>query len=136
MHNRTAHTVERFHSTSNEMFSCLGEHLNSDILRDMSMLDEGTHEIIIGLGRGGKGDLNFLEADIHQHVEHAHFSLGIHGFEQRLIAIAQISAHPHRRLGNDPVRPGAILERDGRERTVFRIRMIQHFGYSKVFCRR
>jgi hypothetical protein len=49
----------------------------------------------------GKGDLDFLEADGAEHLEHAHLLFGIHRLEKRLVAVAEIGAHPDRRLFDD-----------------------------------
>ena len=76
------------------------------------LLDDFAHEIEIGLRRGGKSDLDFLEADFHQHVEHAALAGRIHRFDQRLVAVAQIHAAPRRRRGDDAAGPGPV----GRDR--------------------
>ena len=58
------------------------------------LLDDFAHEIEIGLRGGGKSDFDFLEAYFHQHVEHAALAGAVHGFDQRLVAVAQIDAAP------------------------------------------
>ena len=63
----------------------------------VAALDEGAHEVEIGLRGGGKGDLDLLEADADQQVEHAVLALDAHRLDQRLIAVAQIDGAPDRR---------------------------------------
>jgi hypothetical protein len=53
--------------------------------------------------------------NFHQHVEHAPFARGIHGLDERLIAVTQIHAAPGGRRGDDPIRPGPVTDIDGFE---------------------
>ena len=46
-------------------------------------------------------------------------------------AVAQISAHPDRRLRDDPIGPGAVFQIDLREGAVFGVRLLQHEVISR-----
>ena len=48
----------------------------------------------------GKADLDLLDADLDQHLEEAQLALRAHRLDQRLVAVAQVGAHPDRRLGD------------------------------------
>ena len=104
--------LQRFVGARNELRTRLGQHLDGDVVGNQVLLDDFAHEVEIGLRRGRKSHLDFLEADLHQHVEHAALARRIHRFDQRLIAVAQIDAAPDRRRLNDAVRPGAVGEVD------------------------
>ena len=114
------------------MFARLGQHLDGDILGNVIAFDEAAHEIEIGLRGGGEGHLDFLEADVAQRAEHAQLALGIHRFEQRLVAVTQIGAHPDRWLRQRPIRPLPIGERDRGKRAVLATGVFQHGGDSLV----
>ena len=81
-----------------------------DIIGDAVFIDERAHEIKIGLRGGRKSDLDFLEADLDQHFKEAQLARHAHRFDQRLVAITQIGAHPDRRAGNPLAGPGAFVE--------------------------
>jgi hypothetical protein len=55
-------------------------------------------KVELGLRGRREGDLDLLEADVAERLEHAHLLLGVHRLEERLVAVAQIGAHPDRRL--------------------------------------
>src|SRR5690606_25936893 len=71
--------------------------------------------------RGRKAHFDFLEADLHELLEQAELALYAHGLDQRLVAIAQVGAHPDGRLCDALAGPGSFGEvaRKGDERTVF-----------------
>jgi hypothetical protein len=56
---------------------------------------------------------------LHQHLEETQLLFGAHRLDQRLVAVAQVGAHPDRRLGDGLGRPLAVGQVDGGERTVF-----------------
>jgi len=70
------------------VFARLSQHLDGDVLGNMATLDQAAHKIKICGGSRRECDLYLLEANFAKHVEHAHLALGIHGLEQRLIAVA------------------------------------------------
>jgi hypothetical protein len=99
----------------------LREHDDGDVIGDALLVDELAHEVEVGLRRGRKTDLDLLEADLHQLFEEAHLALHAHGLDQGLVAVAQVGAHPDRRLGDPAAGPGALGEipGEGLERHVF-----------------
>ena len=89
----------RFESAGDQIIARLGEYLDGDICGNKVVLDEVAHELKIGFAGGRKTDFNLLESQIDEGVPHAHFALGPHGFDQRLIAIAQVNRAPDGRCG-------------------------------------
>ena len=83
-------------------------------------------EIEISLAGGRKADFNFLEAHFDERVPHADFAVGAHGFDEALIAIAQIDAAPDGWLGYDFGGPFAVWQMDGRKGAVFAGRVHHH----------
>ncbi len=126
MNDGAARAFQRLIGAGNQFRTGLGQHLNGDIVRHQVLLDDFAHEIEIGLRSCGKSDFDFLEAYLHQHVEHAAFAGAIHGFDQRLISVAQVDAAPGRRRTNDTAGPGSVGKIDGGKRTVLGRRITQH----------
>ncbi len=120
---------QRLEGAGDQILSRLGQYLDGDVVGNMAALDQLANEVEIGLRSGGEAHLDFLEADLHQCLEETHLLRGIHRFDQRLVAVAQIGAQPDRRLGDGLRRPGAIGDVDGREGTVF-IRWILEHGHG------
>src|SRR5271154_1654441 len=108
MHDGAPRAAQGFIGSSNEFGSRLREHLNGHIIRDQFMLDDLAHEIEVGLRGGGKANLDFLEADFYQHVEHTAFASRIHGLDQRLIAVPQVDTAPLRRRRDEAIGPGTV----------------------------
>ena len=101
-----------------ELRARLGEHLDGDIGRDQVLLDELAHEVELGLGRRREADLDLLEADPHEVLEHPQLAGGVHGLDQRLVAVAQVHAAPGWGRGERARGPGAVGDVDGGERAV------------------
>jgi hypothetical protein len=78
----------------------------------------------------GKGDLDFLEADGAEGLEHAHLLLGVHRLEKRLVAVTKVGAHPDWRLFDDAVRPVAVDKFYRGKSVVLGVRRLQHDGGS------
>jgi hypothetical protein len=108
--------------------------LNGDIVRHQATLDDFADEIEIGLRGGGKSHLDFLEADFHQHVEHAALAGAIHRFDQRLVAVTQVDTAPEGRRGNEAAGPGPIRHIDGGKGTILGRRITQHDVLSLPQC--
>ena len=83
------------------------------------LLDELADKGEIGLRRGRKADLDLLEAELDQQVEHAALAVGPHRLDQRLVAVAQIDAAPDRGAVDDPRRPAPVGQIDRGEWAVF-----------------
>ena len=130
MNDGTARALQGFIGAGNELRTGLRQHLNGDVVRHQFLFDDLAHEIEIGLRGRGKSHFDFLEAYLHQHVEHAALAGAIHGLDQRLVSVAQIDAAPCRRRSNEAARPGPIIQVDGGKGAVFGRRITQHGALS------
>ena len=126
MHDRAPRTLQRFVRSRNQCGPRLRQHLDGHIVGNQFFLDDFAHKIEIGLRGGRKSHLDLLEADFHQHVEHAPLTRRIHRFDQRLIAVAQINAAPHWRGTDHPAGPGPVDQTDRRKGSILRRRIAQH----------
>ena len=66
----------------------------------------------------GKPDLDLLEADVDQRLEQRQLALGVHGVDQRLVAVAQVDAGPARGPRELAVGPGAVAQHERHVRAV------------------
>ena len=100
-----------------QFLAALRQHLDRDVVGNQVVLDQLAHEVEVRLARRREPDLDLLEAHLHEGLEHVLLASGIHRVDQRLVAVAQVDRAPQRRLVEDPVRPGAVVEdeRDLRE---------------------
>ena len=119
MHDRALGAADRLEGLVDQLGARLGQHLDRHVLGDQVLLDDLAHEVEIGLRGRRETDLDLLEAELQQHVEHAPLALGAHRLDQRLVAVAQIDRAPGRRLGDRAGRPLPVGQLDGRERPVF-----------------
>src|SRR3954465_2890970 len=113
---------EALEGTLDELFAALRQHLDPDVRGDQVLFNELADEVEIGLRGSRKPDLDFLETDPEQHVPEPPLALGIHGIDERLIAVAQVDAAPEGRPLDGPIRPGAGLTLQGQERLVLAVR--------------
>src|SRR5690606_41770042 len=105
VHDGPARALERLEGALDELVARLGEDLDGDVLRDQVLLDQQPAEIEVGLRGGRETDLDFLEADLAQGSEHPQLALGVHGLDQRLVAVTQVDAAPDRRVVDGVGRP-------------------------------
>ncbi len=119
-------TLEGLEGALDEVITCLGQHLDGHVVRDVAAFDQLTHEVKVGLRGGREAYFDFLQAHGDQALEEAHLLLGIHRLDQRLVAIAQVGGQPDRRLVDDLVRPGAVGDIDAREGAVLVRRVFEH----------
>ena len=91
----------------------LGEHRNRHVLGHRVVLDEGTHEVVVGLRGRGETNLDLLIAQLDKQVEHAALACRVHRLDEGLVAIAQVGGHPARRLRDALGGPLAIRQVDG-----------------------
>ena len=103
-------TLERFEGAADEVFAGLGEDFDGYIVGNVAAFDEAAYETKFGFGSGREGDFDLLEADVAERFEHAHFLFRIHWLEKRLITIAEVGAHPDRRLRDGVAWPVAVDE--------------------------
>jgi hypothetical protein len=74
----------------------------------------------LGIGCGGKADLDFLEAAFDEHLKQLKFLTDVHGYGEGLIAVAQVHAAPDGRASQCAARPLTIGQEHWRKRTIFR----------------
>ena len=80
---------------------------------------EFADKIEIRLRGRRKADLDFLEAELDQKIEHPALAIGPHRLDERLVAVAQIDAAPLRGAVDDLHRPAPVRQINGREGAVF-----------------
>jgi hypothetical protein len=97
------------------------------------IVDQVSAEIKISLASGGKANFDFFETHLNKGIPHANFAVGAHGFNERLIAIAQIHTAPNGRGGDLGRGPFAARQIDGREGAVF-LSGIDHHDIYVSFC--
>jgi len=98
-------TLEGFEAACDQWFACLCQYLDGDVVRHQVLFDQLAHKVEVWLRCGGKANLDLLEADIDQQLEHRHFLARVHRLDQRLVTVAQIDATPLGCRFDDPVRP-------------------------------
>ncbi len=94
MHDRPPGAADRGKAALDQLGAGLGQHLDGDVLGNQIVLDQFADKGEIGFGGGRKPDLDLLEAELDQEIEHAALALGPHRLDQRLVAVAQIDAAP------------------------------------------
>src|SRR6185503_8104939 len=112
------YAAQTLEGAQNQIRAGLGEYLNGDVVRDEALLDQLAHEVEVGLRGGREADLDFLEADAHEVLEHAALARGIHRLDQCLVAVTQVDTAPGWRSGDRARRPGAVGNRDRSKRSV------------------
>ncbi len=132
MHDRARHAVEGLEGARDQVLARLHEHFDRHVVGDAPFVDELAHEIEVGLRRRGKTDFDLLETDRDQHVEEFELLFDAHRFDQGLVAVAQIGAHPDRRAFDGAGRPLASMETDRLERSVFLGGVALHLGLVAV----
>ena len=118
----------RFHRAADQFIARLRQDDDGDVVGNAVFFDQLADEIEIGLRGRRKTHFDFLQADLHQHLEKAQFLFRAHRLDQGLITVAQIGAHPDRRLADDVVGPGAVAQGDGGKGTVFGGGVLDHHG--------
>src|SRR5690606_7593010 len=104
----------------------LGDDLDADVLGDASPLDKLADEVEVRLRGRRKCHLDLLEAERDQEVEEARLALGVHGFDQGLVAVAQVGGTPARGLRQGTGRPLTVRQGYSWKGTVFVLRSFQH----------
>ncbi len=133
VHDGFLRATQRFEGACDQVFTALGQHLDSGVLGDVVVFDQGAHEVKVGLRSGRERGLDFLHADGDQRLPEAQLFHRVHRLDQRLVAITQVGTAPDRRLGDGFRRPGAVGDIDGREGTVLRRRVFEH-AHRKILC--
>ena len=87
------------------LLPALRENLEIHVVRHAVLLDQFPDKIIFNLAGCREADLNLLESQLDQQIIELDLLIDLHRINQRLIAVAQVHAAPHRRPLNLPVRP-------------------------------
>src|SRR5262249_58936145 len=74
-------------------------------------------------------DMDLLEAELQEHVEHPPLLVGPHRLDERLITVAQIDRAPSRRPADRARRPLPLGQVDRRKRSVF---VDRHNGHKEL----
>ena len=83
---------KRLEGPLDQLLAALDQDLDGDVVGDEPALDDLALEVVVGLGGRGESDLDLLEADVDQRLEQAQLAFGVHGVDQRLVAVAQVDA--------------------------------------------
>lgn len=102
----------------NQLLACLRQHRDLHVVGDAVLFDQVPHEVVVGLAGCGETDLDLLVAHADQQVEDLALALGVHGLDQRLVAVAQVSGEPARSFGDGLRGPGSVRQVDRLERLV------------------
>ena len=95
MNNGLLCALQRRKGFADDVLSGLGQYLDSHVVRNQILLNQGTQELILGLRRRREAHLDLLEAYFAEELEKAHLLLQSHGNHQRLVAVTQIHAAPY-----------------------------------------
>ena len=90
----------------------LGEDLDGHVLGNSVFFDQLAREVEVGLRRGREADLDFLEAHVDEGLEHVQLAPAVHRVDERLVAVAQVDAAPHRSARDGAARPLPIRQVD------------------------
>ena len=118
MHDGVLRTLQAFVGALNQFGATLHQHLNCHVIGNEVFFNDLANEVEVGLACGREAHFNFLEAHVDQCLEHAHLALGVHGFDESLIAVAQVDTAPQRCFLNHSVWPCAVFEHEWNERLV------------------
>ena len=105
MNNHSLGPLDRLKGALDQMPPRLHQHLHRDIFRNAILINEATHKGELGIARRGKADLDFLKADIHQHIEHFQLLLDRHRNRESLVPITEVNRSPNGSGFNDTVGP-------------------------------
>ena len=83
------------------------------------LFDQGTAKVEIDLAGRGKAYLDFLEAQLHQHLKETALLRHGHGFDQRLVTITQVHRRPQGGFLDTLAGPTTVGLVDNRKRLVF-----------------
>ncbi|SIJ27713.1 Uncharacterised protein [Mycobacteroides abscessus subsp. abscessus] len=105
---------ERFDGAFDEVLARLGEDGDPHVVGDRIIVDDRADEVEVDLTRRGEPDLDLLEPEFDEEIEHPPLAIGGHRVDERLVAVAQVGAQPARGLPDDLVGPSAVahVERD------------------------
>lgn len=73
MNDRFWGAFNSFKSLTDNMLSCLSQHLDRYILRDQILLDQRTEKLILCLRSSRKSNLNLFKTDLYKKLENSTF---------------------------------------------------------------
>ena len=112
MHDHVFGAFAGFEGAADQVFACLDEYLDGDVVGDAVAFNDFAYKVEIGLGGGGEADFDLFVAHFDQQVEHASFAFGRHRVDQCLVAVAQVNGAPLGCVGDFFVGPGAVGQAD------------------------
>ena len=101
-----ASAAQRFKGAFDQVGPRLGQHLDGDVVGNAFFLDELAHEVEVRVRGRWESNFDFLQAHGDQLFEEAQFARGVHRFDQGLVAVAHVGAHPDGRRIQAARRPG------------------------------
>ena len=119
---RARRPLDRLECSLDQLRPRLGEDGDRRVLGDQVVLDQVANEVEVGLRRRGEADLDLLDAEPDEQVEHRLLARRVHRLDERLVAVAEVGRAPDRRAVEHDVGPGAVGQVDGRVRAVFPVR--------------
>ena len=142
MHDGSGHACQGLEGTRDQVRPGLGQNLDGHLRRNAALFDQPPGEVEIGLGGGGKADLDLGQADGHQQIEETELLFHRHGPLQGLIAIAQVHACEQWGPRDAPVRPSPVGLGDHRcgrvlamvERSVGHVSILGYWGTGRSYC--
>ena len=100
MDDRVLTSLQGIEGPADDVLTCLGKHLQGDVIRNHIPLDQRTEELIFRLGCRRESDFDLLESDLDQKLEEIQFRLQIHGHYECLVSVPKVNRAPDRRFVN------------------------------------
>ena len=119
MHDGVFCTLQRFKGPRDQVFPGLGQYLNVHVIGHQILFDQGTAKVEIDLAGRWEAHLDFLEAQLHQHLEEGAFLSHGHGLDQRLVTVTQVHRRPQGGFLDPLARPTSVGLVDNRKWLVF-----------------
>ena len=109
--------IDSFVGALDQLRASLGQDLDRDVVGNRVLVDDLANELEVGVGRRREPDLDLREAHLDERLEHLPLALGVHGLDERLVAVAKIDRTPQWCLGDrvrGQVRSGRSIGANGR----------------------
>ncbi len=122
MDDRARRPLDRLERPLDQLRPRLREDGDRRLFGDQLVLDQIADEVEVGLRRRREADLDLLDAEPDEQVEHRLLARRVHRLDERLVAVAQVGRAPDRRAVEHDLRPGAVGQVDGRVGAVLPVR--------------
>jgi len=128
VHDGAPGAAQRIEGALDQVGARLGQHLDGDVVGDAAFLDQLAHEVEVGVRGRRKRHFDFLQAHGHQLFEAAQLARRVHRFDQGLVAVAHVGAHPDRRRRQAARRPAAfgVVAGEGLDGAVLVLGLFEH----------